>query len=158
MQLEASELDHVLSVWPVARLATVAASGRPALVPIVFAMVDGAVCSPIDAKPKRTAELQRLRNVARDARAALLLDHYADDWRDLWWLRVDVHAEVCDEAALGARGLERIEAALAAKYPQYRDVAVFRGAPHLLRMAVESHVAWSASEVDWLAIRHGGAV
>ena len=86
MQLEPPELDHVLSVWPVARLATLAESGRPSVVPIVFAVVDGVVCSPIDGKPKRTVALQRLRNVERDARAALLIDHYGDDWRALWWL------------------------------------------------------------------------
>jgi PPOX class probable F420-dependent enzyme len=153
MQLEASELTHVLSVWPVARLATLAESGRPSVVPIVFAFVDGAICSPIDAKPKRTTELQRLRNVAHDERAALLLDHYGDDWRALWWLRIDARAEVCDEAMLGGAAIRRIEAALVGKYPQYRDVAVFRDEPRLLKMAVEGHVAWSAAEVDWRTIR-----
>ena len=153
MQLEPPELDHVLSVWPVARLATLAESGRPSVVPIVFAVVDGVVCSPIDGKPKRTVALQRLRNVERDARAALLIDHYGDDWRALWWLCIDVRAEVCDEAMLGGAAIERIEAALASKYPQYRDVAVFRDEPRLLRMVVEGHVAWSAAEIDWRAIR-----
>lgn len=153
MQLEASELTHVLSVWPVARLATLTESGRPSLVPIVFAVVDGAICSPIDAKPKRTTELQRLRNVAHDERAALLLDQYGDDWRALWWLRIDVRAEVCDEARLGGAAIRRIEAALVGKYPQYRELAVFHGEPRLLRMAVERHVAWSAANLDWRAIR-----
>lgn len=153
MQLEALELDHVLSVWPIARFATSMESGRPNLVPIVFAFVDGAICSPIDGKPKRTAAVQRLRNVARDARATLLIDHYGDDWRDLWWLRIDVRAEVCSEAMLGGAAIARIEASLVSKYPQYRDVAVFRDEPRLLRMVVEGHVAWSAAEIDWLAIR-----
>jgi len=151
MQLNATELSHVLAVWPVARLATQSEGGWPGLVPIVFVALGGVVYSAIDGKPKRGGELQRLRNVASDPRATLLLDRYDDDWHALWWLRIDVRADVVAAAAMPA-----VERALREKYRQYRDVAVFREPPQLLRMRVERHVAWSARAVDWLAIRRGG--
>jgi PPOX class probable F420-dependent enzyme len=151
MHLDSNELSHVLAVWPVARLATLSSGGRPGLVPIVFVALGDTIYSAIDGKPKSTSELQRLRNVARDPRATLLLDHYDEDWRALWWLRIDVRADVVDAVAVPA-----VEPALRAKYHQYRDVAVFRDSPRLLRMTIERHVAWSARAVNWRALRSGG--
>jgi len=75
----------------VARLATVRPDGAPHLVPVVFAVevaADGdRVHLAVDAKPKRTRNLQRLVNLRAEPRCALLVDHYADDWSRLWWGR-----------------------------------------------------------------------
>ena len=48
-------------------------------------------------------------------RATLLVDHYDDDWSQLWWVRVRGRAEVHDDGAVRDAAVE----ALAAKYPQY---------------------------------------
>ena len=99
-----------------ARLSTVRPAGAPHVVPIVFALVGETVFSAVDAKPKRSSALQRLANVRADARCALLVDHYDDDWGRLWWVRADGTAEVVDEPAAhpGIR-------ALVQRFPQYRD-------------------------------------
>ena len=106
----------------VARLTTVTPNGRPHVVPIVYAVVgpprSAVVYSAVDAKPKRSTALQRLANVRAHPDAALLVDHYADDWTALWWVRADGRARVLDahepEAAVAV-------AALAERYPQYRE-------------------------------------
>jgi PPOX class probable F420-dependent enzyme len=149
VQLDSGQLAHVLDVWPVARLATMAAGGRPQLVPIVFVVIDGTIYSPIDGKPKRTGNLQRLRNVARNGAVCLLLDCYDDDWRALWWLRIDAAADVLGGTGAAAPVSERIAVALRAKYPQYATVDVFRDEPTLLRFRPERHAAWSAQPIDW---------
>ena len=96
----------------IGRLATVTATGRPHLVPVCFALHHGRVVSAVDAKPKRTRELARLANVRATGRASLLVDHYEEDWSELWWVRVDgVAAVIESEPAVDA---------LAEKYPQYR--------------------------------------
>jgi PPOX class probable F420-dependent enzyme len=101
---------------PVARLATIRPDGTPRLVPITFAVVDGLVCSVVDeVKPKRSTRLARLADVERDPRAAVLVDHYASDWTELWWVRIDGTAAVHSDGALWERALE----ALRAKYSQY---------------------------------------
>ena len=150
MQLNPQQLSHVLAVWPVARFASIGESGRPHQVPIVFAVVDGLIHSPIDGKPKRGSALQRLRNVARNGSASLLLDRYDADWRSLWWLRVDVDVQVVSG---DVEGFDRIVAALRAKYPQYETTQMFAGAPTILRMKPVGHTAWSAQPVDWEALR-----
>jgi PPOX class probable F420-dependent enzyme len=101
---------------PVARLATIRPDGTPRLVPITFAVVDGLVCSVVDeVKPKRSTRLARLADVERDPRAAVLVDHYASDWTELWWVRIDGTAHVAESGDLWERALE----ALRAKYSQY---------------------------------------
>ena len=100
----------------VARLATVRPDGAPHLVPVVFALSGDTVWLAVDAKPKRTTQLQRLANLRREPRCALLADHYEADWRRLWWVRADGTGAVVDQPDAGDPGL----AALVERYPQYR--------------------------------------
>lgn len=108
---------ELFATHPVARLATVRPDGSPHLVPVTFAMDGDVVYTAVDAKPKRTQHLQRIVNLRHDARCTLLVDHYDDDWSQLWWVRVDGHADVRDVRAAADPGL----AALARKYPQYAN-------------------------------------
>ncbi|HYT25395.1 MAG TPA: TIGR03668 family PPOX class F420-dependent oxidoreductase [Actinomycetota bacterium] len=99
----------------VARLAT-ATPGGPRLVPVTFAWHEGALVWAVDsAKPKRTRRLRRLADLEADPRVALLVDHYADDWGELWWVELRGTA-----AVLEGRAAEAALDALAARYPAYR--------------------------------------
>ena len=53
--------------------------------PVEFAAAGDTVWLAIDAKPTRTTQLQRLTNLRREPRCALLVDHYEEDWGRLWW-------------------------------------------------------------------------
>ena len=120
----------------VARLATADAAGRPHLVPIVFAVEGDRVYSAVDAKPKRTTALRRLANVRENPAAAVLVDHYDDDWSALWWVRADGRGRVLDAAAEEA---EQAVALLAERYPQQRAVGA------VLAIDVERWTGWSAA-------------
>ncbi len=100
-----------------AHLATVDPEGRPHLVPCCFAMDGDVVYSAVDGKPKRSPNLQRLANVRAHPDTTLLVDHYEDDWNELWWVRVRGFGRVVTDAPEG----ERARALLVAKYPQYRS-------------------------------------
>lgn len=138
MPLPGAEIERLLDTWPVARLATTAPDGAPHLVPIVFARAGGALWSPIDGKRKRGDRPARVRNVLHEPRVALLLDHYDPDWRQLWWIRVEGRAELVGGDA-GA------ESALRAKYPQYRDVALYAGEPLLIRIVPSRVASWTSA-------------
>jgi PPOX class probable F420-dependent enzyme len=97
----------------VARLALLDEEDLPRVLPITFAVFEGAVWSAIDQKPKRSAEPARVRRLRRRPSAALVVDHYEDDWSRLAWVELRGPASV---EPLGP-ALE----ALAAKYPQYVD-------------------------------------
>ena len=106
-----------LDAAPVARLATVRPEGTPHLVVITFARDGDRLVTAVDQKPKRTSALQRLRNIEVHPDVSLLVDHYEDDWAQLWWVRVDGVAEVVTEEPRRAELLPP----LVAKYPAYRD-------------------------------------
>ena len=123
---------------PVARLATVAPGGLPHLVPVVFAVAADnrdVVYTAVDAKPKTTRRLRRLANIDANPRVSLLVDHYADDWTQLWWVRADglatVHTDG-DAVDLGRRLLR-------AKYPQYQSVSL--DGP-VIEVAVQRWSSW----------------
>jgi len=100
----------------VGRLATVRADGRPHVVPCCFVLDHDTAYSAVDAKPKSSLALVRLANVRANPRATLLIDHYADDWSELWWVRIDGTTRVLESGEERAHALEL----LAAKYAQYR--------------------------------------
>jgi PPOX class probable F420-dependent enzyme len=108
--------QHVVDAR-VGRLATLTIEGRPHIVPCCFVLDDQTVYSAVDAKPKSTLALRRLENVRTNPSCSLLVDHYADEWAELWWVRVDGAARVMDPGDEQARAL----ALLKAKYKQYRE-------------------------------------
>ena len=100
----------------VARMATVGSDGAPHLVPIVFAVDGDEILSIVDAKPKGTRALKRLRNLAANPHVSLLVDEYVEDWERLWWVRADGTGRVEEEGSTRDRAIEL----LWAKYEQYR--------------------------------------
>ena len=127
----------VLPPWaasrPVARLATTT-ERYPHIVPVVFCEADGAIYIPIDGKPKSGRRLQRLHNIERDPAASLLVDVYADDWRQLRWLRLDGEARTVEMPT-------SVATAFRAKYPQYGDTALGTSA---IRLTVQRSRSWQA--------------
>jgi PPOX class probable F420-dependent enzyme len=143
VKLERATIERIMATWPVARLATLGEDGRPELVPIVFAQSGGALWSPIDGKAKRGVELARVRNLRRDTRVCLLLDHYDADWTKLWWLRIDGRGALVRADSAEARA---VADALRAKYPEYASgrTRLFDGEPTLIRIEVEKSFGWRA--------------
>ncbi len=104
----------------VAHLATADANGRPHVVPVCFASLDGRIYIAIDEKPKRSLRLKRLRNIEENPQVALVLDRYDEDWSRLAWVLVQGTAAVLDGGPERAQAI----AALRERYPQYRSMAL----------------------------------
>lgn len=97
MRMTAQETRRRFAGAQVATLATVTPAGRPHVVPVTFAVDGDVVYTAVDAKPKSTTDLQRLRNLRASPEVALLADHYSADWSELWWARADGEAAVLDQ-------------------------------------------------------------
>ncbi len=122
-----------------ALLATADSSGAPHIVPIVFALAGDTIYNAVDHKPKRTTALRRVHNVLENPRAAVLAEHYSDEWAELWWVRAEGVVRVIEAA--GAEGATALEL-LAARYEPYRRE---RPPGPLLAIDVARWSGWAAS-------------
>ena len=120
----------------VGHMATVDEEGKPHLVPLTFAVDGETVYFAVDAKPKRTTALKRLRNIGANPAVSLLVDHYDDDWSRLWWVRVDGTARVTADTT-PALDL------LAHKYEQYRKT---RPPGPVVAISIDRMTGWAAAE------------
>jgi PPOX class probable F420-dependent enzyme len=133
-----AEMNRPLDASVVARLATVNADGRPHIVPISFALDVQVLYFAVDAKPKMSTDLKRLRNIAANPAVAVLVDHYEDDWDKLWWIRLDGSAGIVTDHDEIERALDLLES----RYEQYR--ANRPGGP-VVAVSIERRSGWSAS-------------
>lgn len=149
--LDEDRRRKLLTEARVGRLATVTGDGRPHLVPCCFVHVAadgvpvgaedpprGVIYSIVDGKPKSTTSLRRLDNVRANPAASLVIDRYAENWSELWWVRVDGRASILEHG----QEYERARRLLIDKYEQYRADPP-GGA--VLRIDVTGSTGWSAS-------------
>ena len=120
----------------VGHLAFVDDRDHPRVLPVTFAVADGALWSAIDQKPKRRPEPARVRYLRRRPQAALSVDLYDDDWSRLAWVQILGQVALVDPADEPAA-----MDALAARYPQYRDE---RPPGPLLRLDPDRALHWRA--------------
>jgi PPOX class probable F420-dependent enzyme len=125
----------------VGRLATVGADGRPHAVPVCFVVLGDVVYSAVDHKPKTSRRLRRVANFEATGHAALLVDHYEDEWDRLWWVRLDGSGRVVTDAVERERAIR----ALRAKYPQYAEESP---AGPVLAIDVSRWSGWSAAGAE----------
>ncbi|MDN3356526.1 TIGR03668 family PPOX class F420-dependent oxidoreductase [Actinomadura sp. DC4] len=137
MRLTEETARSRLASVPVVRLATTDGEGRPHLVVTTFAVDGDRLYTAVDAKPKSTRDLKRLRNIRADPRVAVLADHYEDDWSRLWWARADGTAEIVEDPGAMARPI----ALLRERYGQYRETP-----PEgpVVAITVERWTGWAA--------------
>jgi PPOX class probable F420-dependent enzyme len=142
--MEVTKLKE-LPVWareliytsPVARLGFLDADDGPRVLPVTYALYDGALWSAIDRKPKRPGEPARVRYLRRRPEAALTADRYSDDWSQLAWVQALGRVEI-----VPVQAAEPAVAALAAKYEPY----VLEQPPGpLLRLEPARFLCWSAA-------------
>jgi PPOX class probable F420-dependent enzyme len=117
----------------------------PHVVPVCYAFDDAAIYFVADEKPKRgpARELQRLRNLEDNPRAALLVDRWDENWARLAWVMVRGPAGVLRETGAHAAAL----ALLRARYPQYVRMSLGDPVTHpIVRIDAARVTTWSAAE------------
>lgn len=127
----------------VGRLATVTPEGRPHVVPFVFALIERGFAVraywAVDRKPKRTGDLQRIRNLETNTSVEFVVDEYDEEWTSLWWVRCSGSGRIVTDADERREALETLRA----KYPQY-ELEPPEGP--VVAIDVETVVGWQAAE------------
>ena len=122
----------------VGRLATLTRSGTPHLVPICFVLEGSRIVTALDSKPKSTRALQRFDNVRHNPAVSILVDHYDEDWSQLWWIRVDGTARVIDDGP-------SLDEAITALREKYRgQYGLHTPSAPAIEVSVDRWVGWAA--------------
>jgi PPOX class probable F420-dependent enzyme len=77
-------------------------------------------------------------NIEATRHASLLVDHYGEDWSDLWWVRLDGRGRVVTDPVEAARAIT----VLVGKYQQY---AGRTPAGPVLAVDIARWSSWSAA-------------
>ena len=122
----------------IGHLATADARSAPHVVPVCFGLVDDTLYITIDRKPKRTTDrpLKRLANILENPQAAIVFDHYDEDWRRLAWVMLHGRAEILTAGDEHARA----QALLQARYTQLAAMAL-DGLP-VIAIRIERVASW----------------
>ena len=106
--------------------------------PFVFALDGDSLYFAVDTKPKKTTNLQRLKNIAANPAVSVLADHYEDDWSKLWWVRADGTARVVTDDTETSHATDL----LVNRYAQYRAA---RPEGPVVAIHIERLTGWSGS-------------
>jgi PPOX class probable F420-dependent enzyme len=115
-------------------LATIGAEA-PHLIPVCFTWAGDVIYSAIDAKPKSSGTLQRMRDIESSPTVSFLVDRWDEDWSRLAWLQARGTAKTLDPGEETAKAKE----ALKEKYNQYSEVAL--DGP-VIRIQVDRWIGW----------------
>ena len=115
------------------------------MVPVCFVLLGDTIYQAIDAKPKSVSagQLRRVKNIRANPVAALLIDHYVEDWRRLWWVLLRGRARVVANGAERGRAIK----ALRRKYPQYRTTTPLAADALVIALDVRRLRHWRASHL-----------
>ena len=130
----------------IGRLATANASGRPAVVPFCFALIEAGgkpiIVTALDEKPKSVPldQLQRVRNIRENPQVSIVVDDYNENWNHLQFVQLAGQARM---KVAGEPDFDRGILALRSKYPQYQSMRI-EAAPLIWIEELEA-VSWSGS-------------
>jgi PPOX class probable F420-dependent enzyme len=138
--MDEAQLRRRVAEARVARIGTVDEQGRAHLVPIVFVLDGDRLYSATDDEPRPA---KRLRNLARDPRATVLVDAYDEDWSTVWWVRLRGRGRAVTDPEERARA-RRL---LWDKYPQFGDAPPEEAAsPPMMAVDIEQWAGWAYSQ------------
>lgn len=123
-------------------MGTVDGSGKPHVIPVCFAYLNGLIYVPIDKKPKYAAwrDLKRVRNISANPNVSFLIDRYSEDWSELCYVLIHGKADIVSGGDDYAGPLE----ALSVKYRQYEEMGLEEAGLPVIRIAPERIISWGS--------------
>jgi len=126
----------------IAHLATASGAGEPHNIPLCFWFDGAQFYFVIDQKPKRRSgtSIKRMRNIAENARVALVIDHYDEDWTRLAYVLVHGNAQIVEDGDEYARAIQHLRH----KYAQYHAMELTQEKNPAIRIEPTRVHAWGA--------------
>jgi len=137
----------LISSAKIGHLATASSSLQPYLTPVVFVIEQESIFIPLDDKPKTTTikQLKRVKNITENPRVSFLVDHYEEDWKNLWFVMLNGDATLLYQKGKHQTTNEeliRIRSMLVEKYTQYTKIGISN---LYIKISIDKTVYWKFS-------------
>ena len=131
----------------IGHLATASSNLQPYLTPVVFVIEQKSIFIPLDDKTKATTikQLKRVKNITENPRVSFLVDHYEEDWKNLWFVMLNGDATLLYQKGKHQTTNEeliRIRSMLVEKYTQYTKIGIRN---LYIKISIDKTVYWKFS-------------
>lgn len=132
----------------IGHLATVASNLQPYLTPVVFIAQENCIFIPLDDKPKTidVKELRRVKNIKENPKVSFLVDHYNENWTNLWFVMMIGHAKLVQLNGKTERKMNemtKIPDMFLKKYSQYTKIGIGKT---YIKLMIEKTIYWKYNQ------------
>jgi len=125
-------------------LTTASSNLQPYVTPVVFILQQNNIFVPLDDKPKTISvkELKRVKNIEENPKVCFLVDHYEEDWTNLWFVMIIGYAtlvELNGRAEKITKEIRKIHTKLLKKYSQYTKISIGRS---YIKIRIDKTIYW----------------
>jgi coenzyme F420-0:L-glutamate ligase/coenzyme F420-1:gamma-L-glutamate ligase len=133
----------------IGHLATTASNRQPYLTPVVFIAQQNGIIIPLDYKPKTidVKELRRVKNIEENPKVSFLVDHYDENWTNLWFVMMIGHAKLVQMNGKTERKIKemrKIPDMFLKKYSQYTKIGIGKT---YIKLMIEKTIYWEYDQI-----------
>ena len=133
----------------IGHLATTASNRQSYLTPVVFIAQQNDIFIPLDCKPKTidVKELRRVKNIEENPKVSFLVDHYDENWTNLWFVMMIGHAKLVQMNGKTERKIKemrKIHDMFLKKYSQYTKIGIGKT---YIKLMIEKTIYWKYDQI-----------
>ena len=133
----------------IGHLTTASSNLQPYVTPVVFILQQNNIYVPLDDKPKTVSvkELKRIKNIEENPKVSFLVDHYEEDWTNLWFVMIIGCATLVKPNGRTEKlrkEIRKIHTRFLKKYSQYNKISVGN---FYMRIKINKTTYWKYTQV-----------
>jgi coenzyme F420-0:L-glutamate ligase/coenzyme F420-1:gamma-L-glutamate ligase len=133
----------------IGHLATASSNLQPYLTPVVFIILQNRILIPLDNKPKTidVKELRRVKNIEENPKVSFLVDHYDEDWTNLWFVMIIGNATLVQlngKIERKMKEMTKIHNMFLKKYSQYTKIGTGNV---YIKLVIEKTTYWKYNQI-----------
>lgn len=133
----------------IGHLATASSNLQPYLTPVVFIILQNRILIPLDNKPKTidVKELRRVKNIEENPKVSFLVDHYDEDWTNLWFVMIIGNATLVQlngKIERKMKEMTKIHNMFLEKYSQYTKIGTGNV---YIKLVIDKTIYWKYNQI-----------
>ena len=133
----------------IGHLSTASSTLQPYVTPVVFIVQKNNIFVPLDNKPKtkNVKQLKRVKNIEENPKVSFLVDHYEEDWTNLWFVMIIGNAmlvEMNGKTQELRKEFRKIHSMFLKKYSQYTKFSIGN---IYIKIRIDKTIYWKYNQI-----------